>query len=189
MSRSVQNFPSHSKPKSKPCWKNTETSLPTSRVLPTSESTESNLPPPSPSKKNPYPLPHAMRETLERELDSMLAMGVIEESAAAYASPIVMVKKPDGSTRVRIDYRKLNCHGIRSGAPADCGGDFCKAGRGSLLLEVRPQQRVLASACSRGRSRPHNVHLPSKIFPFSGHAVWARKRTRYFQTSDATCAV
>jgi len=35
-------------------------------------------------------------------------MGVIEPSSAAYASPVVMVKKPDGSTGVYIDYRKLN---------------------------------------------------------------------------------
>ena len=61
-----------------------------------------------PIKGKAYSLPHAMRETLDKEIDSMLAMGVIEESSAAYASPVVMVKKPDGSTRVCIDYRKLN---------------------------------------------------------------------------------
>jgi len=49
-----------------------------------------------------------MRETLTKKIDNMLAMGVIEESCAAYASLVVMVKKPDGSTRVCIDYRKLN---------------------------------------------------------------------------------
>ena len=49
-----------------------------------------------------------MRETLNKEIDNMLAMGVIEESCVAYESPVVMVKKPDRSTRVCIDYRKLN---------------------------------------------------------------------------------
>ena len=55
-----------------------------------------------------YSLPLALRKTLEREIDSMLAMNVVEESSAAYASPVVMVKKPDGSTRVCVDYRRLN---------------------------------------------------------------------------------
>jgi len=49
-----------------------------------------------------------MRETLDKEIDNMLSMGVIEPSSAAYASQVVMVMKSDGSTRVCIDYRKLN---------------------------------------------------------------------------------
>jgi len=61
-----------------------------------------------PIKGKAYSLPHAMRETLGKKIDSMFAMGVIKESTAAYASPVVMVKKPDGSTRVCIDYRRLN---------------------------------------------------------------------------------
>ena len=61
-----------------------------------------------PMKGKAYSLHHAMRETLDKEIDSMLAMGVIEESSGAYASPVVMVKKPGGSTSVCVDYRKLN---------------------------------------------------------------------------------
>lgn len=38
----------------------------------------------------------------------MLASGVIEPSTAAYASPIVVVKKVDGSNRICVDFRKLN---------------------------------------------------------------------------------
>jgi len=61
-----------------------------------------------PIRGKAYSLPLALRDTLEKEIDNMLAMNVIEESSAAYASPVVMVKKPDGSTRVCVDYRKLN---------------------------------------------------------------------------------
>src|SRR5208282_5836003 len=38
----------------------------------------------------------------------MLKLKVIESSTSAYASPVVMVKKPDNSVRVRCDYHKLN---------------------------------------------------------------------------------
>jgi len=46
---------------------------------------------------------------LSEEIDNMLVMGIIEEFTAAYASPVVMVEKPDGTKRVCVDYRKLNC--------------------------------------------------------------------------------
>ena len=61
-----------------------------------------------PIREKAYSLPHAMRGTLDKEIDNMLSMGIIEPLSAAYASPVVMVKKPDGSTRVCIDYPKLN---------------------------------------------------------------------------------
>merc|ERR1711893_285211 len=35
-------------------------------------------------------------------------MGVIRESTSPYASPVVIVKKPDGSDRVCVDFRKIN---------------------------------------------------------------------------------
>ncbi len=34
---------------------------------------------------------------------------MIQESTSAYASPIVLVRKTDGSLRLCIDYRPLNC--------------------------------------------------------------------------------
>ena len=62
----------------------------------------------TPIRCNPYPLPYAMREELRNEVDIMLEMGVVRPSTLPYASPIVMVKKKDGSNRVCVDFRKLN---------------------------------------------------------------------------------
>lgn len=61
-----------------------------------------------PVRSKPYPLPHAMRVQLSKEIDTMLSMDIIETSTAAYASPIVMVRKSDNSVRVCCDFRKLN---------------------------------------------------------------------------------
>ena len=49
-----------------------------------------------------------MREELRNKVDTMLEMGVVRPSTSPYASPIVMVKKKDGSNRVCVDFRKLN---------------------------------------------------------------------------------
>ena len=53
-----------------------------------------------PVKHKLYPIPYKMQEIIDKEIDDMLAMGVIEHSEAPYSSPLVLVKKPDGSYRV-----------------------------------------------------------------------------------------
>ena len=59
-------------------------------------------------RSRPYPLPHAMRSTVEDEVKAMLEMGVVEPSDSSYASPIVLVKKKDGTNRFCVDFRQLN---------------------------------------------------------------------------------
>ena len=61
-----------------------------------------------PVKLPPYRLPHAYQEQVRQELDEMLATGLIEKSNSGWASPIVLVKKKDGSLRMCVDYRRLN---------------------------------------------------------------------------------
>ena len=70
-----------------------------------------------PVKQRPYPLPYSMREIVKKEVDQMWKDGIIERTDSAYASPIVMVKKPDGTYRLCIDYRKLNRITIFDGEP------------------------------------------------------------------------
>jgi hypothetical protein len=62
----------------------------------------------TPVRSRPYPLPHAMRESFKSEIEEMHRLGIIEPTESPYASPVVIVKKSDGSNRICIDYRKLN---------------------------------------------------------------------------------
>jgi hypothetical protein len=48
------------------------------------------------------------RSEVRQLLNDMLENGIIERSTSPYASPIVLVKKKDGSTRFCVDYRKVN---------------------------------------------------------------------------------
>ena len=61
-----------------------------------------------PVRQRPYPTPHARRNTIEEEVKKMLDMGVIEQSESPYSSPIVLVKKSDGTNRFCVDFRRLN---------------------------------------------------------------------------------
>jgi len=61
-----------------------------------------------PVKCKMYSTPYKMQVVVDQEIDNMLAMGVIERSEAAYASPLVLVKKADGTYRVCINFKELN---------------------------------------------------------------------------------
>ncbi|KAJ8050432.1 hypothetical protein HOLleu_03637 [Holothuria leucospilota] len=61
-----------------------------------------------PVHQKPYPLPFALRQTIKREIDFMLDLGVIEPSNSPYSSPIVIVEKKDGSNCFCVDFRCLN---------------------------------------------------------------------------------
>ena len=55
-----------------------------------------------------YATPYKMEEVISDEIDDMLAKGIIEHSGAAYASPIVLMKKPDGTYRTCVNFKELN---------------------------------------------------------------------------------
>ena len=51
--------------------------------------------------------PHLVQEVRE-QLQGLLAKGIIRKSSSPYASPVVPVRKKDGSLRFWVDYRQLN---------------------------------------------------------------------------------
>ena len=56
----------------------------------------------------PYPVPFKLQKELRVHIKEMLNLGISRRSDSAYASPIVLVRKKDGTNRLCIDYRKLN---------------------------------------------------------------------------------
>ena len=76
-----------------------------------------------PIRSKPYPVPYSVRESLKEDIQSMLRMGVIRESNSPYASPLVIVRKKDGSNRICIDYRKLNKVTVFDPEPMVTAGD------------------------------------------------------------------
>ena len=75
--------------------------------------TGSNIPVKQPPRRTPI----AMREEVGKHIDEMLQKKVIEPADGPRSSGIVLVKKKDGSTRFRVDYRRLNDVTIKDAYP------------------------------------------------------------------------
>ena len=56
----------------------------------------------------PYRIAHAWIDKLKMEIETLLKQGIIEHSTSPWSSPVLPVKKKDGSIRLCVDYRRLN---------------------------------------------------------------------------------
>ncbi|XP_053301840.1 uncharacterized protein LOC128460622 [Pleuronectes platessa] len=63
---------------------------------------------PRPFRERSRRLAPADIDDVRRHIQQLLAAGIITESRSPYASPIVVVRKKNGSIRICIDYRTLN---------------------------------------------------------------------------------
>ena len=70
-----------------------------------------------PIAQQPYRAGFKEREFVATEIDKMLRSGVVEPAQSAWASPVAIVPKADGSHRFCVDYRRLNEATIRDAYP------------------------------------------------------------------------
>ncbi|CAM5154438.1 unnamed protein product [Natator depressus] len=89
-----------------------------------------------PIKVQPYQMSLQVKTAIEREIQDMLQMGVIRPSGSAWASPVVLVPKPDGEIRFCVEYHKLN---------AVTRPDNCPMPRTDELLEKLGRAQFISS--------------------------------------------
>ncbi|XP_066324466.1 uncharacterized protein [Miscanthus floridulus] len=59
----------------------------------------------------------AQKDEIEKQLVEMLQNGIIKPSESPYASPVLLVRKKDGTWRFCVDYRHLNAQTVKNKHP------------------------------------------------------------------------
>jgi hypothetical protein len=65
----------------------------------------------------PYRYLPSLKDEIEKQVADMLARGIIQPSVSAFSSPILLVRKKDGTWRFCVDYRYLNALTLKSRLP------------------------------------------------------------------------
>ena len=121
-----------------------------------------------PIRQMPRPVPHHQKAEVDRQLDDMLKKGIIKPSTSEWASPILMVRKADGSLRFCLDYRRVNAvtkHDayplpnmndcLASLGPESCLFSHLDLASGYWQVEAHPDtQEKLAFTTHRGLFQP-----------------------------------
>ena len=58
--------------------------------------------------RHSYPMPHHLQGQLKQDLDRWLELGIVEPSNSPWCSPLLAVRKKDGTHRFCLDCRRLN---------------------------------------------------------------------------------
>lgn len=74
----------------------------------------------SPVASKPYQIDPILVKRVDAKLDGYLATGLIEHSTSPFASPLVVVSKKSGGTRVTVNYKKVNKLSVLGQLPVPC---------------------------------------------------------------------
>lgn len=53
-------------------------------------------------------VPYSLQDTVKSEVEKMVEHNIIRPSSSPWSSPVVLVRKGDGSWRFCVDFRKVN---------------------------------------------------------------------------------
>ncbi|KAM7295077.1 uncharacterized protein ISCGN_024582 [Ixodes scapularis] len=116
-----------------------------------------------PWKSNPRPVSLAKRKAIDAAVDELLKSGIIRRSSGPWGFPGVLVPKKNGTSRLCVDYRRLNAVTVRDAYPFPSIEEVISnlgkakyfttldASKGYLEVEMSPgDESKTAFVCHRG---------------------------------------
>ncbi|GJP64913.1 hypothetical protein CLOP_g21849 [Closterium sp. NIES-67] len=87
-----------------------------------------------PTFRAPYRLSPTELTDMKKQIEYLLAKGLIRPSTSPYSAPVLFTPKPDGSLRMCIDYRALNKQTIKNKYPIPRIDDLLDQLRGATVF-------------------------------------------------------
>ncbi|KAL8580634.1 hypothetical protein ACOMHN_043450 [Nucella lapillus] len=107
-------------------------------------------------------IPPTQLQEVKEHIQTLLSKKIIQQSSSPYASPVVIVRKKDGSIRLCVDYRRLNSKTIPDAYPLHRIDDSLDALGGAKMFSTLD----LASGYHQVAMSPEDRQKTAFITPF-----------------------